>query len=117
MSFILLVLEFYTVLSAQVKSATFGRISLRGRRWLRQLFCAALPGAISLKLLKLAPRYFPLTPYPDGHRPPHQVPGPGPGCQWIRRDPAGRSAGAAAAAPPDRVGEATTSSGLTTMAW
>jgi hypothetical protein len=33
---------------------------------------------------------------------------PGPGCQWIRRDPAGRSAGAAAAAPPDRVGEATT---------
>jgi hypothetical protein len=32
----------------------------------------------------------------------------GPGCQWIRRDPAGRSAGAAAPAPPDRVGEATT---------
>jgi hypothetical protein len=56
MSFILLVMEFYTVLSAQVKSATFGRISLRGRRGSRQLFCAGLHAAISLRLLKLPPR-------------------------------------------------------------
>jgi len=69
MSFILLVIEFYTVMSAQVKPATFGRISLRGRRGSRQLFCAGLPVPIPLKLLMLAPGSPSLEPYPEGHMP------------------------------------------------